>query len=72
MTFEDLARELDDTYSVGYGDRDKALGEFGAKHLDDLIALEKQGRTIEELVDAGKISPPAYFAKLIKRGMKRN
>ena len=70
MTFEELARALDDTYSVGYGDRDKALGDFGAKHFDDLVALGKQGRTIEELIEAARIGPPGYWAKAIKKGMK--
>ena len=32
MKFEELAKELDDTYSVDYEDRDKALGEFERKY----------------------------------------
>ena len=42
MKFEELAKELDDTYFRGYHeDRDKALGEFGRKYSSDLVAMER-------------------------------
>ena len=41
MKFEELAKELNDTYSVGYEDRDKVLGEFGRKYSSDLVAMEE-------------------------------
>ncbi len=70
MTFEELASELDTAYDRGYLDRDKALGEFGKIHSTDLIALEKQDRTIESLVDAARISPAGYWAKQIRHRME--
>ena len=45
MKFEELAKELDDTYSVGYEDRAKALGGFGRKYIA-AIWLPWRNRTI--------------------------
>ena len=70
MTFEELASELDTTYSHGYSDRDKGLGEFGREHSAELVAIEEQGRTIEELVEAANIGTPGYWAKAIREGME--
>ena len=69
MKFEELAKELNDTYSVGYEDRDKVLGEFGRKYSSDLVAMEEQDHTIEDVVKAAQIAPESYWAKTIRNGM---
>ena len=70
MKFEELAKELDDTYFRGYHeDRDKALGEFGRKYSSDLVAMEEQDHTIEDVVKAARISPEPSMAKAIRNGM---
>ena len=69
MKFEELAKELNDTYSVGYEDRDKVLGEFGRKYSSDLVAMEEQDHTIEDVVNASQIESPEYWAKAISNGM---
>ena len=53
MKFEELAKELNDTYSVSYEDRDKVLGEFSRKYSSDLVAMEEQDHTIEDVVEGG-------------------
>lgn len=70
MTFDELASKLDEAYGRGYTDRDKALEAFGREHSAELVAVEEEGRTIEELVDAANISPPGYWAKAIREGME--
>ena len=71
MTFDELARELDTTYDMGYTTgREEALGEFGKRHSADLVALEELDCTIESLVEAAQISPAGYWAKAIREGMK--
>ena len=55
--------------SEGYKDRDKALGEFGRKYSSDLVAMEEQDHTIEDVVTAAKIGPPESWAKAIRNGM---
>ena len=70
MTFEELASKLDRAYGDGYLDRHKALEAFGCEHSAELVAIEEQGRTIEELVDAANIGPPGYWEKAIRKGMK--
>ena len=69
LTFEELAHELDLTYTKGYTDRDGALEDFGRRHSADLAAMGAQGRTMEELVDAAKIGPAEHWANVIRMGM---
>ena len=70
MKFEELAKELDDTYSMGYHeDRDKALGEFGRKYSSDLVAMEQQDHTIEDVAKVAKLGTEWYWAKAIRNGM---
>ena len=69
MKFEELAKELSDTYSGGYEDRDKVLGEFGQKYSSDLVALEEQDHTIEDVVKAAQISSESHWAKVIRNGL---
>ena len=70
MKFDELAKELDDTYSMGYHeDRDKALGEFGRKYSSDLVAMEEQDHTIEDVVKAAGIDPEPSRMKAIINGM---
>ena len=69
MKFEELAKELDDIYSVGYADRDKALGEFGRKYSSDLVAMEEQDHTIEDVAKAAKLGTEWSWAKAIRNGM---
>ena len=69
MKFKELAKELNDTYSVGYEDRDKALGEFGRKYSSDLVAMEEQDHTIEDVVKAARIGPEPSRMKAIRNGM---
>ena len=56
MKFEELAKELNDTYSVGYEDRDKVLGEFGRKYSSDLVAMEETGPYDRGRCEGGKNS----------------
>ncbi len=69
MEFEELSKKLSDTYSLGYGDRDKALGDFGRKYSGDLVAMEEQNHTIEDILEAAHIGSPVYWAKAIRQGM---
>ena len=71
MTFEELALELCQTYTDQYADdREQALRDFGMKYRHELIDLETQhGTSVEALVDAAEISPPGYWASMIRQGM---
>ena len=72
MKFTELAKLLDQTYTDEYHiDRDRALRNFGSKHIIDLVEMVNSGHTLEKLVQKARIGGESYFAKRIHEGMNR-
>ena len=69
MEFDELAPELDRTYSFKYTDREMGLREFGTKYEPDLRQIMDSGRTLKELAEAAQIGNAHYWSGYIREGM---
>ena len=69
MTFDELAKELDELYTKGYEDREPALREFGTDHEPDLRQMLESGHSLPDLVNAARIGTPEFWAGFIREGM---
>ena len=69
MNFDELAHELDKAYTIGYGDRENALRDFGFKHEMDLRTICESGRTLVELAKQAKLGAEGHWANFIREGM---
>ena len=69
LEFTELARILDQAYSVGYADRDGAMRRFGTEHEPDLRQIMESRRTLSELAKAARIGDAGYWAGYIREGM---
>ncbi len=69
LGFEELAKKLDRLYSDRYGDRERAIREYGTMHEPDLRRLMESGQSLTQLVDAAKIGDSEHWAGFIREGM---
>ncbi len=69
MTFEELAHDLYWEYTQDDADRPKWLREFGCRWATDLMASQRQGRSLEELLDAAGLCDTCDWAKEIRAGI---
>ncbi len=70
ISFDELARLLDRTYSAGCSDKERALESFGRTYGKQLRAILADGRTLAELAAEAQIGAPEFWAEKIEKGMK--
>ena len=68
MTFDELAKELDELYTKRYLDREPALREFGTDHEPDLRQMLESGHSLPDLVECGADRYTRILGRLYSRG----